>query len=337
MAVYPKGNKFMASFGSGKNRVRATFPTMEAGEAWEKAQEAAAEASRPLPEALPAAPTSWTLQKALDHTDRHRWAKDRGRDKTLINANQALAFFGPNTPTSEITSQRVIDWVEELQESGNTNSTLNRKLSALSVMLKEAMDSDGLDSMPRIKRYDENSNRIRWFTDEDEQAMLAITAHAGLEELRDIILVGIDTGFRRSELLRLDSRDYQKGDLLAHADDTKNGRARAVPTTTRVQEVLERRFKEGRKLFPTMTDRRLTTQWDAMRSLLGRTDDPGFIVHVMRHTCATRLVAEGTPLLQVKEWMGHQDIATTMRYAHMIPGALRGAVDRLNARVPEKA
>ena len=37
----------------------------------------------------------------------------------------------------------------------------------------------------------------------------------------------------------------------------------------------------------------LRKQWETLRQMLKRVDDPSFIPHVMRHTCATRLVAEG--------------------------------------------
>lgn len=336
MAVYPKGDKFMASFGAGATRVRKTFNTEAEGVAWEQAQEAARGAEKALPGHAVIAPTCWTLKQALTHTLRHKWKDTPGEAKTLINAEQALVFFGPDTPTSEITAGRILEWMEELQDSGgNSGSTCNKKLSALNVMLKQAEEFGGLPAVPRTKRYKEAKHRIRWFSDVEEKVMLDMSAHLGLDELHDAIIIGIDTGFRRSEFLRLDSRDYSKGNLMAHAGETKNGDARAVPCTDRVVEVLERRFKAGHRVFPTLTDRLLTTQWDNMRALLGRADDPGFIVHVMRHTCATRLVAEGTPLNEVQAWMGHKVIATTMRYAHLMPGALLGAAGRLNARKPQ--
>jgi site-specific recombinase XerD len=42
--------------------------------------------------------------------------------------------------------------------------------------------------------------------------------------------------------------------------------------------------------------------------------------HVCRHTFCSRLVAAGVPLPDVKEYAGHSDIRTTMRYTHGIEG-----------------
>lgn len=45
------------------------------------------------------------------------------------------------------------------------------------------------------------------------------------------------------------------------------------------------------------------------------------MVHTLRHTFASHLVMNGTPLVTVKELMGHKDINTTMIYAHLAPDA----------------
>jgi hypothetical protein len=38
----------------------------------------------------------------------------------------------------------------------------------------------------------------------------------------------------------------------------------------------------------------------------------------------------GVDLLSVKDILGHRDIQTTLRYAHLAPGHLRGPVNRGN-------
>lgn len=346
MAVYPKGNKFMASVGAGKSRLRATFPTEAEARAWETEQEGLRAGAKALAAAAPAVPTTpacWTLQEAFDHSVRHTWVirpgtKEHraGAPKAILNASAALAFFGPDTPTSAITGLRVMEWKVELEDDhANSGSTINKKFSALSVMLKAAADFGGLSTMPRIKRCDEGDHRVVWFTDAEEAEMLRLSLHLGLPDLHNFIAVGMDTGMRRGELLRLDLSDYSKGNLMAHAGETKSGKARAVPASVRVQGIVaERRTSgvPGTKLFPTLTTATLRTQWEMLRGLMGRSEDPFFIPHVMRHTCATRLVAEGTPLNEVQAWLGHGAITTTMRYAHLMPDALKGAVARLNSR-----
>ena len=41
--------------------------------------------------------------------------------------------------------------------------------------------------------------------------------------------------------------------------------------------------------------------------------------HDLRHYRATQWVKHGIDIRTVKEWLGHRDIQTTMRYAHFAP------------------
>jgi hypothetical protein len=57
-------------------------------------------------------------------------------------------------------------------------------------------------------------------------------------------------------------------------------------------------------------------------------------VHVLRHTYGMRLATAGAPLQSIKELMGHQDIATTMRYMHLAGGSTAHAVALLDQGTP---
>ena len=58
-----------------------------------------------------------------------------------------------------------------------------------------------------------------------------------------------------------------------------------------------------------------------------------FTFHDLRHTFASRLVQRGVSLKAVQELLGHSNIKTTMRYAHLAPDNLRSAVEVLSERV----
>ena len=337
MAVYPKGDKFMASVGSGSNRRRQSFASEGEALLWEKANEAPvgpskARVVRPL--FVPAGPPIWTLQEALDNAVKKQWVPSKGGSAAaIINANLALAFFGPDTSTSAITTAWVEEWLEELEDTaGNCGGTINRKLSALMVMLKRSAKFGNLKSLPVTERRQENTHRVRWFSVEEESLMLRTCLHMGREELHDFIVVGLDTGFRRMENLNLTVKDYHNGRLLLHEGETKSGKARSVPCTARVRAIIEKRQTAGdTRLYPELSVSTLRRQWEDLRATLGKTDDPFFILHVLRHTCCSRLVSRGAKLTTVKDWMGHSSIETTMRYRHLMPGDLEDALEALEA------
>ena len=55
-----------------------------------------------------------------------------------------------------------------------------------------------------------------------------------------------------------------------------------------------------------------------------------FTFHDLRHTFASHLVMKGRNLKEVQELLGHKDIKTTMRYAHLAPEYLKKAVNVLD-------
>lgn len=52
--------------------------------------------------------------------------------------------------------------------------------------------------------------------------------------------------------------------------------------------------------------------------------------HTLRHTYASHLVMNGTPLYTVSQLLGHSDSKTTQIYAHLAPDYLQNAVKGLD-------
>jgi len=53
------------------------------------------------------------------------------------------------------------------------------------------------------------------------------------------------------------------------------------------------------------------------KELLEKHKLPHVRFHDLRHSCATLLISKGISLEKIKEWLGHADITTTERYAHL--------------------
>ena len=114
--------------------------------------------------------------------------------------------------------------------------------------------------------------------------------------------------------------------------ESKNGRARTVPMTTRAYEVIERRRKtehaKNKGPFSFWHRKEVPlTQLKRVQKALGLED---IVIHTLRHTFASRLVQRGVHLKHVQELMVHNSINTTMIYAHLAPQDLEGAISVLN-------
>jgi integrase len=66
--------------------------------------------------------------------------------------------------------------------------------------------------------------------------------------------------------------------------------------------------------------------------LLERAKIIGFRWHDQRHHFASRLAQAAVPLNTIRELMGHQSMAMTIRYAHLSPDQKAEAVAKLVRR-----
>jgi integrase len=164
----------------------------------------------------------------------------------------------------------------------------------------------------------------------DEREMLNACYRLGLPELADWITFGIDSGMRRSEMLRLKTADCFSGHIHLHNGQTKNDQGRVIPTTELAEAIVQKaRDKSHDRVFQGMTQAILRGQWDALRTYLKKDADPKYIVHVLRHTCATRLAIGGATAPQIMAYMGHKAIQTSMIYIHLTGHNLTGVADLL--------
>ncbi len=285
--------------------------------------------------AKPTAPAGWSLQDAFDHTRATAWTDCHSSVKLTRNAELALDFFGRSTPVSRIHTEDIDRYAAHLISTGNSNATINRKLAALSKMLSVAVQRGKLAARPHVGRKKESQGRVRYLSASEEARSLQVFTLWGRADHVDAFVVLVDTGMRGSELWRLEGRDCDFQTGLINVWETKNGRARSVPMTARVREVLSRRASTTRTgpLFP-FDNFWFGQVWDRMKAHLGLDTDTQFIPYALRHTCASRLVQRGVSLLVVKEWLGHTTITTTQRYAHLCPKNLLDAVSVLNQGVP---
>ena len=89
-----------------------------------------------------------------------------------------------------------------------------------------------------------------------------------------------------------------------------------------------------------LTAVRFRTIWNEAKAEVGLGEDTQVVPHILRHTCASRLVQGGIDIRRVQMWLGHQTLQMTMRYAHLATNDLDSCVnvldrDRCRRRRPE--
>lgn len=335
MTIFQRGNSWVVTVGSGANRFRKSFRTHEEAQKAEATQKAIKAGVLDVQEGTQKPRSGSTLGVSLGKTlmDAYRltvkdtWSHQKGNHQPK-NAERVMQMIGADTLVTDVNTAIIREMVDELTDD-NDGSTINRKLSALSMMLKTAADEGWIENLPRIKRRPEGDHRVHWLDVEEERRVLNTCLKMNLPALHDFVIVAIDTGFRKMELLEFKMREYRRGHLHLHPEDTKTSKARSIPATTRVQEIIERRQNNDR-LFDDLTHSKLRDQWAVVRKKLKKEDNPEFIVHMLRHTCASRMAMQDKTAEFIGMWMGHASIATTARYMHLAPGKLEEGTKALD-------
>lgn len=212
-------------------------------------------------------------------------------------------------------SQEMLDaLIGKLRKRGNSNATINRKMAALSKLLRKANKMGDVYSLPEFKRQKENAGRIRFLDHDEESALFSqIRSHSDLYSRFCIFLV--DTGARLSE--GLDLRWGDLTDTRATFWVTKSGRSRSVPLTRRAALAIAASDRRKPGPFSDIDQQRFRTAWHQAKEGVGLGHDKDVVPHILRHTCASRLVQGGIDIRRVQMWLGHQTLSMTMRYAHL--------------------
>jgi integrase len=264
-------------------------------------------------------------------------------------------------PLTAITVERVEAWKARRLNEGRSASTVLRDLFTLSSVLTRAVKTGELTENP-VRRVDkprvDRRGKVRFLDqveetrlrdalkarDEERQKQRAVansrrqTRHERVlpqllhfgDHLTPAVLLSVNTGLRRSEVLKLrwTSVDFNRRLLTVEGRNAKSRQTRHVPLNEEALSVL-RRWREqsgtGMRVFHVATG--FQAAWE---KILKRAGISNFRWHDLRHHFASRLVQQGVPLNTVRDLLGHSTVGMSLRYAHLAPDQRREAVAKLN-------
>lgn len=302
--------------------------------------------------------------------DRYQeWAEARQTSarETLRRINSFYTDLGPKR-LPEITAWQIEKWRTARLKNGVTDSTVNRDLDALRGALTKAVEWGLLKEHPMrtVKRARiDDPNRVRYLDPAEESRLrAALQARddknrqererfnqwrrergyktfpelgAFTDHLTPLVMTALNTGARRGELLKLEWRsiDFVTRIVTVTGRTAKSRKTRHIPLNDEVYTVLttwRRQRPDDELVFPGAQGqamKQINTSW---RHLMRDAKIENFHFHDTRHHFASMLVMKGEDLNTVRELLGHSDIKTTLRYAHLAPSKLAAAVAKLGAR-----
>ena len=185
----------------------------------------------------------------------------------------------------------------------------------------------------------EDNRRMKFLSEEELNNLLdELKKHSYSVYL--IALISADCGLRAGEIFKLTWADVSLEEKMLFLRDTKNGKNRFAYMTNRVAEEFSKLKKgEGNEfVFQSKAGGKIehiSRTFERAVKALGLNDGitdrrQKVVFHSLRHTFASRLVQKRVSLYEVKELLGHSDIAMTQRYSHLADETLRDAVSKLN-------
>ena len=279
-----------------------------------------------------------TLSEATNLVYKRRYNGEDSATNFLIAMEYNIKAIG-NLQVNKITKQHIkklMDYHRFTRK--NSKQVTNTKVGYLKTVLDEMVEDGFIKDVSFPRRLKEKKQKVHYLTKEMEDELLNYLFDLGAGgdyyylTAKEIIKCLIDLGCRVNELLNLEKRFVDFDNNQINFNDRKNDNAVAVPMTDRVSFYMVKYCadkKDNEKLFDVNYSW-LNAIWQKARKDLGYADKKFYTIHLCRHTCASRLVQRGVPILLVKDWLGHEDIKTTMIYAHLAPKALHSVVEVLN-------
>jgi len=273
------------------------------------------------------------IHKKLTHKGWEKLQAERG--------DKVISMLGRKTLVNEITDNDVEKVINILQSRGLLGSTINRYLSSLSKMLRYANKRYSiyqLDKMPYIDWHKENNGRERYLELEEEKQIIKLLTKWGMLDYSVFFIFLIDTGLRLGEALAI------KKSMVSNLNNsfvinlpssiTKNNEPRSVPLTQRTKVNVSKLIKNidrNELIFKHIKYWTAENTWRRLRKAMNLENDKEFVIHCLRHTCATRLAQSGkVELHMIGQMLGHKSWKMIKRYSHLIPNNLMGAVNVLN-------
>lgn len=236
--------------------------------------------------------------------------------KTTKENLRYLDKFLSHKRLDEISKQLIEEIKQEKIATGVSVATVNRMLTVLRAVLNAAKYWDWLDNPPVIKLLSDDSQRIRWLTQEQAKVLLGELP----EHLKPIVSFALATGLRETNItgLQWSQIDMARKCAWIHADQAKGKKAIAVPLNDDAVTVIKSQL--GKHLthvfcYDGKTLHRANCK--AWRKALVRAGIMDFRFHDLRHTWASWHVQNGTPLHVLKELGGWADMSMVLRYAHL--------------------
>lgn len=223
----------------------------------------------------------------------------------------------------EITKHDVILFHHGMRAKSYAAGTCNRCLILLRYAMNLAVrwEIPGMKTNPTkdVALFEDHNGKERYLTQDEAQRLYEAVRQSENTMLQYVIPMLILTGARKREVLDARWADFDMNRKQWRIPTTKAGKPRHVPLSDGVLQLLnsiphdecEWVFANPKTRLPYVS---IFCSWNTARKRAGLAD---VRIHDLRHSFASFLVNAGRSLYEVQKILGHTQVKTTQRYAHL--------------------
>jgi integrase len=247
--------------------------------------------------------------------------------------NHLLPRFGKRY-MDEITRQDIVKVHADRIASGAAAASANRLVIMMRFIFNLALkwELPGIKSNPckDVPLLEENNKMERYLSVDEAQRLYEAVCKSENTMLKFIVPMLILTGARKRELLDAKWTDFDLSRRAWRIPITKSGKARHVPLSDGALTLLaamprkpdcEWAFANPGTGKPFVS---IFYAWNTARHSVGLSD---VRMHDLRHSFASLLINSGRTLYEVQHILGHTQVKTTQRYAHLSQDTLLAAAN----------
>ncbi len=199
------------------------------------------------------------------------------------------------------------------------SGTVKAELTLIQRVFKSAIKEWGygilLNPVANIELPKSSKPRNRRLVSNELSDLISNAEKQRNKYISTIIQFAVETGMRRSEILKLKWNDVNLNTGIASLYDTKNGDDRHIPLTKIAIELLSNLTQSSEFVFPISANC-LRLAWERCRK---KSNIKGLRFHDLRHEAVSRFFEMGLSVPEVALISGHKDVRQLFRYTHLKP------------------
>jgi integrase len=286
----------------------------------------------------------WEIQKqkeiyfgdfAQEFLERHSrmkrsFKRDEGIVKILNNR------FGDKL-LHRITPLMVEDYRKIRLDEGRAKATVNREVACLKCMFNKATLWDKAKENPvaKVQLFKEDNMIVRYLTEDERGRLLKACKLSTATHLYPIVIVALNTGMRKGEILNLRWQDIDLANKFIHIETSKSGKRRDIPMNDLLTETLKYGIKSpgSEYVFCDEKGEPFTRLVRSFKTALRRAGIRNFRFHDCRHTFSSYWMMSGGDIYKLSQILGHSTVKVTERYAHLSPDYGRDTIELMGRRM----